>query len=164
MSNEVRLVDRKALLKETGRPQVYVDPRTGTVSDKPTRDSVAIDSTIWWGANAAGGEPSSPVFSNSEVRKRIRLEAAEMAVYFPDFSLHSNGTTFWQGEIEGMGEVKVTYPQTYPAQRFTVEVIGLEGAFNESLRQLVWSYDGITPAGAVIVTMRMFLRDKVAMR
>jgi hypothetical protein len=162
MSEEIKPIDKRALLNETGKPKVHVDPKTGTVSTKPTARSVPIDKTTWWGAT--GGRASSPIFSNPEIKEKLRYEVMEMAVYFPDFDLYSNGETFWQGEIEGMGKVKVTYPETYPAQKFSIKVIDLDEGFNESLKQHVWSYDGITPVGAIIVAMRLFLRDKVAMR
>lgn len=163
MGEEIKPVDKKALLRETGKPKVYVDAKTGKVSNRPTADSVGIDRTTWW--RARGREVSSPIFSDSRVKERIEFEATEMAIYFPDFNLYSrDDIVFWEGEIEGMGKVRITYPQTYPAQKFEIEVLGLDEAFNEILRQLTWSYDGITPAGAVIVSMRLFLRDKVGMR
>lgn len=162
---EIKLVDKNALLGNTGKPKVYVDPRTNKVSARPTRDTFSIDMTTWWGrAKNNGGELSSPLFSIPEIKEKLKVEVVEMAVYFPDFNLYSNRETFWLGEIEGMGKVKITYPQTYPSQKFDIEVIGLDETFNESLKQLVWSYDGITPVGAIIVAMRLFLRDKVGMR
>jgi hypothetical protein len=162
MSEEIKPIDKRALLRETGKPKTYVDPKTGTVSTNPTARSLSIYKTTWWGAT--GGRASSTIFSNPEIKEKIGYEAMEMAVYFPDFDLYSNDETFWQGEIEGMGKVRVTYPETYPAQKFSIKVVDLDEDFNENLRQLVWSYDGITPAGAIIVAMRLFLRDKVAMR
>lgn len=109
-------------------------------------------------------EPKSPIFSNERVRSLVAAEASEMAVYFPDFELYQDedGSLFWLGKIEGMGELKITYPQTYPSQKFSLEALDLNESFNEELKRLVWSYDGITPTGALIVAMRLFLMRKVA--
>jgi hypothetical protein len=159
MSKNVKPVNIKALLGEVKGPKVYVNPTKGTVSSKPSEDSVAIPTTTWWRAN-------SPLFSIDKVRERIAREAAEMSIYFPDFRLceGDGGEIFWTGNIDGIGELRITYPQTYPTQKFLVEALDQEESFNEELKRLVWSYDGITPAGSIIVTMRLFLLRKLCKR
>lgn len=47
IEGEIKPTDKKALLKETGKPKVYVDAKTGKVSNRPTADSVGIDRTTW---------------------------------------------------------------------------------------------------------------------
>lgn len=164
MSSEIRPADKEALLGGVRGKKVYVDLKTGKTSEKPTVDSVAIPKTTWWRATTKEEESSPPIFSSPQVREAVKIDTTEMSIYFPDFNLHSDGETFWSGGIEGMGEIRITYPQTYPAQKFLIEVIGLDETFNKNLKQLVWSCEGITPAGSMILAMRLFLRDKVAMR
>jgi len=164
MSENIKPINKRALLSRIRGPKVYVNPRTGEISDKPIKDSEAIPKTTWWyRENSDKEEGSSPLFSTSQVREKLREEALEMAIYFPDFELieKSDGGVFWTGKIEDMGEVRITYPQTYPAQKFTIELLDLEESFNNELRRVVWSYNGITPAGAIIVAMRLFLLKKV---
>jgi len=154
MSERIKKVNIRALLGRIKGPKVYVSPTTSEVSDKPAKDSVPVPKTIWY---------NSPLFSISQVRERIKLEASEMMICFPDFNLYekSDGTIFWSGKIDGIGEIRITYPQTYPAQKFIIEALDLEESFNDELKQTVWSYDGITPAGAIIIAMRLFLLRKV---
>jgi len=159
----IQPVDKNALLSETGSKTVYVSPATGMVSDRPSGDSVGVRETKWWGDKPDEGS-SSPLFSVPQVTKKINDETKEMAIYFPDFALRRGREFFWQGIIKGMGEVRITYPPNYPSQKFLVEVLDLDESFNESLKELVCRYDNLTPAGAIIIAMRLFLRDRVAMR
>jgi hypothetical protein len=153
MAGELKPVKAEALLGEVEGPKVYVSPSRGEVSQRPREDAVAVPVTTWWGE----GTPSS-LFSIAEVRKKIAREAAEMAVYFPDFKLYEkDGELLWLGSIAGIGEIRITYPRTYPSQKFLVQALDLEESFNEELKQLIWRYKGITPAGSIIVTMRLFL-------
>jgi hypothetical protein len=164
MSQNVKPVDKNALLGDESKHtnKVYVSPTTGKSSNKPTADSVGVPRTTWWRANP-DGEPSSPIFSTPKVKEMIKLEAAEISVYFPDFDLcETNEATFWLGRIDGIGEVRITYPATYPAQKIEVEALDLSEGFNEELKKIAWSYDGIRPAGAIIITMRLFLLRKEA--
>jgi len=158
MSKRVKPINKKALLGEFKGNKVYVDPKRGKVSNKPTPDSVPIPRTIWFSTS----EEDHPLFSIPEVKERIANEAAEMALYFPDFDLYQDesGALFWLGKIDGIGEMKITYPQSYPSQKFTVEALDQLESFNEELQRLIWSYDDITPVGALIVTMRFFLLKK----
>jgi hypothetical protein len=161
---KVRRVDKQALLSEVRGEKVYINPKTAKVSTEPSEDSIAIPRT-WWGANHSGEVNPSPIFSVPEVREKIRLEVVEMSIYFPDFELYENvnsGEIFWLGKIDGIGEIKITYPLTYPAQKFTTEILDLEESFNEELNQLIWRCKDITPAGAIIVAMRFFLSKKVS--
>ena len=71
-----------------------------------------------------------------------------MAIYFPDFKLmeKSDGEVFWTGKIEVMGEVRITYPQTYPAQKFTIEPLSIMGHYHGNVRLVYlenFSYDPI---------------------
>jgi hypothetical protein len=163
LDEEIRPVDKQSLLRELKGPKVYVNPRTGKVSCRPTADSEPVPKTTWWWGRSER-EPSSPIFSVPQTRERIVSEITEMSIYFPDFDLYEEEKegVFWLGRIEGIGEVRIVYPQTYPAQKFIVQALDLPESFNDELKQTVWSYDGITPAGAVIVLMRLFLLRKVA--
>jgi len=81
-----------------------------------------------------------------------------MARFFPDFELCEEGEdVFWLGEIDGIGKVKITYPQTYPAQKFSIKLLDQDETLNEELRALVNGFEGITPAGSIVVAMRLFL-------
>jgi hypothetical protein len=106
---------------------------------------------------------TSTLFSVFEVKEKIAQEAAEMAVYFPDFKLceKNDGELLWIGRIDGMGELRIIYPQTYPAQKFLIEVLDQDESFNNELKQLVWSCNGITPVGSIIVAMRLFLLKRL---
>jgi len=159
----IQPVDKNALLNDSGSKKVYVSPTRGRVLDRPSDDSIAVDRSTWWGESPKK-EPVSPLFSVPEVAKKINDEVKEMAIYFPDFVLRRNKDVFWQGKIDGLGEVKIIYPLNYPSQKFLVEVLDLDESFNESLKDLVCWYDNLTPAGAVIISMRLFLRDRVAKR
>ena len=161
MDENIRPVDKRKLLGKMEGPKVYVNPKTGEVSSRPTVDSEPVRKTTWFWR---GKNPSSPIFSVPEIRERIISETREMSIYFPDFDLFEKDgkEVFWLGKIEGIGEIKITYPQTYPAQKFIIEALDLEESFNDELRQTVWDYDGITPAGAIIVLMRLFLLRKVS--
>jgi len=142
--------------------KVYVSPTTGKSSNKPTIDSIGVDRTTWWKAHSEG-EPSSPLFSTSQVRERIVFETSEMATFFPDFELcESQESTYWQGRIEGIGDIKVTYPSTYPSQKLLVEALDLGESFNEDLKMTLWTYNGVRPAGTLVITMRLFLLRKGA--
>jgi len=155
--DNIKRISKSALLGDSNEKsdKVYISPTSGKVSNKPSADSVAVPRSTWYKPD---GELDSPLFSIPQVKDRIKFEASEMAVYFPGFDLYEDGeAVFWLGKIDGMGEVKVIYPSTYPAQKFDVLVLDLEESFNVELKQLIWSYDGITPAGAIIVTMRLFL-------
>jgi len=165
MPENIKPVNKQALLGNIEGPKVYVSPTTSKVSDKPTADSAAIPYSKWF-THREGEVASSPIFSIPQVKERIRLEASEMAIYFPDFNLYEkdDGTVFYLGKIDGIGDIKITYLITYPAQKFLIEVLDLEESFNNELKQIVWSYDEITPAGAIIVAMRLFLLRKVAER
>lgn len=158
MNENIRPVDKQKLLGKIKGPKVYVNPKTGKVSDRPTVDSEPIPKTTWWREK----EPSSPIFSVPKIRERIVSETREMSIYFPDFNLYEkdNKEVFWLGKIDGIGEIRITYPQTYPGQKFIIEALDLQESFNNELKQAVWSYDGITPVGAVIVLMRLFLSRK----
>jgi hypothetical protein len=163
MRGNIKPIDKQALLGDGngGTDTVYVSPTTGKASTKPSVDSVAVPRTTWW--TKSSGEVHTPIFSAPQVRDRLKLEASEMAIYFPDFELFEDGdAAFWMGTIQGIGEVKILYPSTYPAQKFEAVALDQGEAFNDELKNTVWSYDGITPAGAVIVTMRLFLLRKVA--
>jgi hypothetical protein len=163
---KIKKIDKQALLSEVKGKKVYVNPRTGKVSEEPTEDSIPVPRT-WWGTNSKREENSSPIFSVPEVREKIKLEAVEMSIYFPDFELYEDENSkeiFWLGKIDGIGEIKITYPLTYLTQKFIIQALDLEESLNEELKQLVWSYKGITPAGAIIVAMRFFLLKKVSMR
>jgi hypothetical protein len=164
MTENIRPVSKQALLGNIEGPKVYVSPTTSKISDKPTADSAAIPYTKWFTPEGEVG--SSPIFSVPEVRERIKLEASEMAIYFPDFNLceKDDGTIFYLGRIDGIGDIRITFPLTYPAQKFLIEALDLEESFNNELKQIVWSYNGITPAGAIVVAMRLFLLRKVAER
>ena len=160
----IRKVSKSALLGDENQQsnKVYVSPTTGKSSNRPAADSVEVLRTTWWRASP-DGEPNSPFFSNYQVKDRIKLEVSEMAVYFPDFEFcETREAVFWRGSIDGIGEVRVTYPATYPAQKFSVEALDQGEGFNEELKKTVWGYDGITPAGSIIVTMRLFLQRKEA--
>jgi hypothetical protein len=159
MSEKIKPVNVKALLSEVKGPKVYVSPTKGKVSNRKTEDSVAVPTTTWWRAN-------SPLFSVAKVKEKIAQEATEMAVYFPDFKLYENesGEIFWLGSIDSIGELRITYPQTYPAQKFFIEALDQDESFNNELKQLVWSYNGITPAGSIVVAMRLFLLRKLGKR
>lgn len=163
MNESIRPVDKQRLLRKIRGPKVYVSPRTGKVSHRPTVDSEPIPKTTWWRKSSQKG-PSSPIFYVLKVRDRIVSETTEMSIYFPDFDLcgKDNEEIFWLGKIDGIGEIKITYPQTYPAQKFVIEALDLQESFNDELKQTVWSYDGITPAGGIIVLMRLFLLKKVS--
>jgi len=106
---------------------------------------------------------TSTLFSVFEVKEKIAQEAAEMAVYFPDFKLYekNDGELLWIGRIDGMGELRIIYPQTYPAQKFLIEVLDQDESFNNELKQLVWSCNGITPVGSIIIAMRLFLLKRL---
>jgi hypothetical protein len=156
---KIRKIDKQALLSEVKGKKVYVDPRAGKVSEEPVEDSIAIPRT-WWGANSKGEVNSSSIFSIPEIREKIELDVVEMSVYFPDFELYEDidsKEVFWLGRIDGIGEIKVTYPLTYPAQKLIIEALDQGESFNEELQQLVWSLGDITPAGLIIVAMRLFL-------
>jgi hypothetical protein len=160
MSEKIRRISKSALLGNGNgkKEKVYVSPSTNKVSSTPTADSIAVDRTTWWEAKSEG-EPNSPLFSTPQVKDKLKLEASEMCICFPDFDLYEDGkTVFWKGKIDGMGEIKVTYPETYPAQKITIEALDLEASFNDELNQLVRNYDGITPVGSIIVAMRLFLQ------
>lgn len=164
MSGNIKPIDKQALLGDDNEnnKRVYINPATGKTSDRATADSVGVPKTTWWRATTHG-ESNSPLFSAPQLNGKIKLEASEMAVYFPDFTLHKDqDELFWQGTIQGIGEVKIVYPATYPAQKYEVFALELEESFNNELNQLVRSYDAITPVGSVIVTMRLFLLRKVA--
>lgn len=148
--NKVKPVNLRSLLSRVRGPKVYVDPKSAKVSNRPVRDSVPIPKSTWW----EGTE--QPPFS-SEAIEIISSHASEMAVYFPDFKLYSENNLFWLGKIDGIGEIRITYPLTYPAQKFEIEALELPESFTEELRGIVWDYEDITPAGAVIVLMRLFL-------
>jgi hypothetical protein len=158
MSEKIKPVNVRALLSEIKGPKVYVSPTKGKVSDRPTEDSIPVPATTWWA--------SSPLFSVAKVKEKIAWEATEMAVYFPDFKLYENegSEIFWLGRIDGIGELRITYPQTYPAQKFSIEALDQSESFNNELKQLVWSCNGITPAGSIIVAMRLFLLRKFSKR
>jgi hypothetical protein len=163
---KVKKINKQALLSEVKGKKVYVNPRTAKVSEEPTEDSIPVPRTLW-GANSKREEFTSPIFSVPEVMERIKLEVVEMSIYFPDFELYEDGNSreiFWLGKIDGIGEIKVTYPLTYPAQKFIIQALDLEESFNEELKQLVWSYKDITPAGAIIVAMRFLLLKKFSTR
>ena len=157
MNSEIYPVNKEALLREIRGKKVYVNPFRGTVSSRPSSGSIGVPKTRWWGEGSAPNFPSS--FSLVGFEEIIANEIIEMSIYFPDFDLYRDeeGNIFWLGKIDGIGEVKVTYPKTYPAQKFLIEALDLEESFNEELRRTVWSYDDITPAGALIVLMRLFL-------
>jgi len=165
MDNGIKRVSKTALLgdENTKTDKVYISPTTGKSSNKPAADSVGVPRTTWWRVNP-DGESHSPIFSTPQVKERIKLEADEMAVYFPDFDLcETKEAAFWLGNIDGdIGEVKITYPATYPAQKFIIEALDQGEGFNEELKKTVWSYDGITPTGSIIVMMRLFLQRKEA--
>jgi hypothetical protein len=158
MSQNIKPVNVRALLSEVKGPKVYVSPTKGKVSDRPTEDSIPVPVTTWWS--------NSPLFSVAKVKEKIAWEATEMAVYFPDFKLYENGGSeiFWLGRIEGIGELRITYPQTYPAQKFFIEALDQDESFNNELKQLVWSYNEITPVGSIIVAIRLFLLRKFSKR
>jgi len=158
MSENIKPVNVRALLSEVKGPKVYVSPTKGKVSDRPTEDSIPVPVTTWWA--------NSPLFSVAKVKEKIAWEATEMAVYFPDFKLYENGSSeiFWLGIIEGIGELRITYPQTYPAQKFFIEALDQDESFNNELKQLVWSYNEITPVGSIIVAIRLFLLRKFSKR
>lgn len=80
-----------------------------------------------------------------------------MACFFPDFKLCEEGCLFWIGRIEGIGRVKITYPKNYPAQKFVIELLDQEEWLNDELMSLINGYEGITPAGSLVVAMRLFL-------
>ncbi|MGQ9469216.1 MAG: hypothetical protein ACUVTD_05250 [Nitrososphaerales archaeon] len=160
MSEKIKRIDKQALLSEVKGKRVYVDPREGRVSSKPSEDSVAIPKTTWF-AESTENPTSSPLFSVPELREKLKLEVAEMMAYFPDFELYEDegsGEIFWLGSIDGIGEIKITYPKTYPAQKFIVEALDQEESFTNELNEIVWSYNDITPAEAIIVTLRLFLK------
>lgn len=160
MSRRIKPINKQALLSEVKGKKVYVNPRTGKVSERATKDSIPVPKTTWWRADPEGEVNSSPIFSVPEVRERIKLEVAEMVNYFPDFGLYEDTESrevFWLGKIEGMGEIKITYPLTYPAQKIIIEVPDLEESFTEKLNEIVYKYEDITPAKAIILAMRLFL-------
>lgn len=45
---KVKPVDKRALLRAFRGKRVYVDPKKGTVSAKPTADSIPIPKTTWF--------------------------------------------------------------------------------------------------------------------
>lgn len=161
MSERVKRVNKQALLSEVKGPKVYINPLKGQVSEKPTTDSIPVPKTSWWRANPEGENLTSPIFSAPEIRERIKFEVAEMITYFPYFDLYedeSSGEVFWLGRVDGIGDIKITYPSTYPAQKLLIELLDLEEYLNYELLQLVWSYKEIRPAGAIIVAMQFFLK------
>ena len=158
----IQPVDKNALLNESGGRKSYVDPTTGKVSSRPGANTVPVDATTWY--KGKGDDSDYNSFSSPELAKQIQWEKDEMSAYFHDFELKRNKEPFWQGNIAGMGDVKITYPQNYPSQKFLIEVLDLDESFNSSLKDLICWYDNLTPAGAVIIAMRLFLKDKVGMR
>ena len=160
----IRKVSKSVLLGDENQKtdKVYVSPTTGKVSSRPSADTVEVPRTTWW-RTTPDGESSSHFFSTHQVKERIKLETTEMAVYFPDFELDETGEAImWLGKIEGIGEIRITYPATYPSQKFSIEALDLDESFNTELKETVWGYDDIRPAGAIIITMRLYLQKKEA--
>lgn len=157
MSEEkLRPVNKTALLSRIRGPAVYVDPIKGEVSSVPSKNAVEVPTTHWWGFSLI-----SPSFSDPFLQI-IENEILEMAVYFPDFQLYraDDGSFVWLGRIEGIGEIRISYPQSYPSQKFSVEALDQPSSFNDELKKIVWSYGGISPAGSLIVLLRFFLSRK----
>jgi len=151
MSEEIRRVDIRSLLNRIRGPKIYVDPKTGRVSDSPSRDSAPVPKTTWW-------KDELDSLLSPEAIEIVSSHALEMARYFPDFELYTDERSlFWLGKIDGIGKIKITYPLTFPAQKFEIQALDLSGSFTEEVKKIVWEHEDITPAGAIIVLMRYFL-------
>jgi len=93
--------------------------------------------------------------------QRLKAEYQEMKRYFPDFDLYQDDLSMlvWIGSIEGLGETRIQYPADYPRSPFKLKVIGATDSQNAEVNEKISEYRAlnITPAGALIVAMRMSL-------
>jgi len=167
--------------------QVYVSPTSRRVYDGSRGDTLVqlppdateVKRTTWWirlpwrrreelshppsfSQNSRIEEMPRHWYDSPEGMQRLRLELMEMKRYFPDFDLYvdENDAVLFKGEIEGIGEARITYPENYPSQKFSMIFLSESESLNQELQTVLSQYSTITPAGSLIVAMRLILKRR----
>jgi len=167
--------------------QVYISPTVGvrdgergdTIEDLPN-DAREIPKTEYFGIFGLGRKKrSSPPqsfetetvsietaltekkwFELPEGISRLRAELLEMKRYFPELELYQNdvGSLVWKGEIEGLGEVEVQYPEVYPRGLPRLVLKTTEAEKSELARKIFEHHFQVTPAVALVIAMKYLAR------
>jgi len=167
--------------------QVYVSPTSGKVYDgfrgntlaQLPSDATEVKRTTWWirlpWRKREKLSPPQSFSLNSRIEgmprywydspegmQRLRLELMEMKRYFPDFDLYidENDAMLFKGEIEGIGEARITYPENYPSQKFSTILPSESESLKQELQTVLSQYPTITPASSLIVAMRLILKRR----
>lgn len=165
---------------------VYVSPTSGKVYDGSRGDTLAqlspdateVKRTTWWIrlpwrrreelpsssslSEDSGIQEPRHWYNLPEVTQRLRLELMEMKRYFPDFELYvdDNDVMLLKGEIDGLGDAIITYPKNYPSQKFSMLFPDESESMNRELQTEISQFPTITPAGSLIVAIRLILKRR----
>jgi len=166
--------------------QVYVSPTSGKVYDGSRGDTLAqlspdateVKRTTWfirlpWRrreelspspslSEGSGVQEPRHWYDSPEGTQRLRLELLEIKRYFPDFDLYvdENDAMLLKGEIDGVGEAIIRYPENYPSENISAIFSDESESLNRELQTMLSQYPTITPVGSIIVAIRLILKRR----
>ena len=164
--------------------QVYISPALGKAYDGERGDTIEslppdakeIDKTIWYGFGWGKKKQSSPPqsvatgttgkkwFELPEGINRLRTELLEMKRYFPEFELYQDdsGLLIWKGNVGGLGEVEILYPEGYPVVLPRLAIAELTEAEKAELAGNISEHHSImTPTVALVIAVKYFLARRI---
>lgn len=106
------------------------------------------------------GKPS-PLLSDPRTKSRITSDAISINKCVPDLEVYDDGKAVYLNcKVECIGEVQYTYPETYPAKKFSITALDMSEGFNEELQRIVLGMLDANAADALIVALRLYLSKK----
>jgi hypothetical protein len=180
--NENRVVLEGGPSEPLPPEHVYISPALGVrdgergdaLEDLP-RDSYEVPKTTWflrfgWGRKKPS--PSQPFvvktaekwFERPEGISRLRAEMLEMKRYFPELELFrdDSGSLIWKGNIEGLGEIEIHYPENYPRNLPRLVVAKATKAEQAEIAGKMSEHLSCTPAVALVIAMKCLLARRVS--
>jgi hypothetical protein len=162
--------------------QVYISPvlgvrdgqRGNTLEDLP-QDSYEVPRTTWflrfgWGRKKSPPSQSVEVetiekkwFELPEGISRLKAELLEMKRYFPELELFQDdfGSLVWKGNVAGLGEVEIHYPENYP-KGLPRLVLNATEAEKAEIAGKISELHSCTPALALVIAMKYFLARRIS--
>jgi hypothetical protein len=165
--------------------QVYISPALTTVQDGERGDtledlpqeSYEVPKTTWFGFFGWGRRKQSSPSQSIEVETAekkwfelpeevswIRAELLEIKRYFPEVELFQDdsGSLVWKGNIEGLGEVEIHYPENYPRALPRLVIEEATKAEKAEILGKISELHSCTPAVALVVAMKCLLARRIS--